>query len=104
MKLYPPMGFFPIGGKNEREWDETLHALYEFCCTESVPIVAHCSPATALMTTSLSRPSGWAVVLDQYPALRVCLAHSGGMDLGKKTTDGSTRQPTSSSSSQTRSG
>jgi len=45
VKLYPPLGFRPIGNE-DKELDKALLELYGYCCKEEgnpVPIIAHCS-------------------------------------------------------------
>jgi hypothetical protein len=78
VKLYPPMGFKPIG--NSADVDRRLHALYTWCCEQDVPIVAHCSPANAVRGAKKDAfPTGWTDVLKEHDNLRLDLAHVGGI-------------------------
>lgn len=103
-KLYPPMGFRPIGNRpdmfrDDRRalrvvrqrlaecrvgWhelpallDESLHELYSFCCRNGVPILAHAmhSNEASFCSGAHAGPSGWADVVGEYEGLRVCLGH-----------------------------
>ena len=101
VKIYPPMGFQAIGnahlpdsafpnlsepytGKGKM-LDAALIALYDYCSTCAVPIMAHCalsqSPAGALPESA--HPKHWGTLLDMKPiyksSLRVNLAHFGGV-------------------------
>ncbi len=79
VKLYPPMGFRPIGNTTPHI-DDRLNELYRFCVEYEVPIVAHCSPANAVVgSENDARPCNWRKVLDDHPGLRLNLAHVGGL-------------------------
>lgn len=95
VKLYPPMGFFPLGNSSlpvdafppnaagepyaaefGRLLDEALLALYRFCAEHDVPVMAHTAPSNGAGAFRLSdkkvipyeiraHPSGWARVLAQ---------------------------------------
>ena len=78
VKLYPPMGFSPLG--NGRDVEARLHRLYEWAASEHVPITAHCSPANAVRGAGqCARPAGWRPVLRMYDGLRLNVAHAGGL-------------------------
>lgn len=101
VKLYPPMGFYPIGngdlldnqicnspddseyiddlGKNI---DTRLNELYYWCEKSNVPIMAHGNDSLGIVDEfdSRSEPEQWRAVLLKYPALRINLGHFGGMD------------------------
>jgi hypothetical protein len=79
IKIYPPLGFDP--------WPEDLTELakvkymYEFTIENNIPITAHCSPGGFLVDDAyrdFSSPFKWATVLENYPELRLNLAHFGG--------------------------
>jgi hypothetical protein len=81
IKVYPPLGFDP--------WPEDLTELekvkymYEFTIENNIPITAHCSPGGFLVNDAFkdfSSPFKWASVLENYPALRLNLAHFGGVE------------------------
>jgi hypothetical protein len=79
VKLYPPMGFRPLG--NTPEIDAQLHDLYDWATRFDVPITAHCSPANAVAgAENDARPGGWRPVLEHYEGLRLNLAHVGGIE------------------------
>lgn len=101
VKLYPALGFFPIGtGKNVQPdpvYDGKLRALYAFCEKGGIPITTHCSRGGVNGTLPLQRqgwssddetvchqymgsPYNWEPVLKEFPRLKVNLAHFGGMD------------------------
>ena len=98
VKLYPPMGYYPLGNSSlpvdafppnaarepyaaefGRLLDEALLALYAFCVEHDVPVMAHCAPsngAGAFRITdekvvpyeTRAHPSAWARVL-AHPGL-----------------------------------
>jgi predicted TIM-barrel fold metal-dependent hydrolase len=97
IKLYPPMGFKPIGNnpddtygqKPERkasgaELDRELNALYSWCTRLDIdaPIKAHAANGNAAQICSgqNAAPDNWSPVLAIYPNLRLNLAHFGGFD------------------------
>ena len=87
VKLYPAMGFRPLGngpgGEISGPVDEQLLALYAWCVAEHVPITAHCSPANAAAgAEGMARPLNWVPVLELFPKLRLNLAHVGGIGEG----------------------
>jgi hypothetical protein len=78
IKVYPPLGFDP--------WpDETaelakVEFLYKFCQDRRVPITAHCNDggfATVDNAQELTNPEKWEQVLNEYPQLKLNLAHLG---------------------------
>lgn len=90
VKLYPPMGFLPLGnaelpigaypawaadepyaGEFGPLLDEALRALYRFCVEHDVPLMAHCAPSNAAGASMIvgggeesyaqrAHPFGWA--------------------------------------------
>ena len=109
VKLYPVMGFYPIGNEQAqlrgerypadlsnianfgKKLDDGLRAVYEFCDKEGVPILAHCSHSeyphlfradgtvdSAVDVGLRGAPDGWAVVLKEFPELRLNIGHAGG--------------------------
>ena len=97
VKLYPPMGFLPLGNvrlrrPRVRRWpraggralDDQLRALYDWCAAEDVPIKAHANNSIAAQHCSgrFASPRNWEPVLSQprYQNLRLNLAHFGGFD------------------------
>ncbi|WP_196223562.1 amidohydrolase family protein [Roseibium sp. RKSG952] len=95
VKLYPPMGFLPWHNANVsldgayrrprrggQALDDELKLLYEWCVAEGVPIKAHANNSIAadVCTGQYANPANWRPVLDQYPDLRLNLAHFGGFD------------------------
>jgi hypothetical protein len=107
VKLYPVMGFLPIGNANadaaaypkklrdtRPDWAKALDAaltnLYEWCVKEEVPILVHCSDSQNPSAAAGLRgsPAGWAKVLATpgLADLRLDLGHLGGLwDLAKPT-------------------
>ncbi len=88
VKLYPPMGFRPIGNEahlemtpdDARAVDEVLLELYGWCEENDVPITAHCSRGVVVHESFAEFPSPtyWRKVLDRFPNLRLNLGHFGG--------------------------
>ncbi len=96
IKLYPPLGFAPFG--------ERLQGVYTYAEQNEIPIITHCSrggiyfkgeiteemrlhPRTGEMSTSedrreifaqYSEPQNYRQVLEEFPKLKLCLAHYGG--------------------------
>lgn len=99
VKLYPPMGFRPIGNTDEqgypehvsrhfkgtrdlgKDLDEQLARLYDLCSALDVPIIAHAAYSQGAGPEYARRadPYYWTQVLSQprWRRLRVCLAHQG---------------------------
>jgi predicted TIM-barrel fold metal-dependent hydrolase len=66
------------------ELDRALDSLYDYCVTKNVPILAHANNSRyankeCARHDGLGSPEQWAVALDKYPTLRVCLGHFGGI-------------------------
>lgn len=98
IKLYPPLDYYPF--------DDRLRPVYAYAEQNNVPITTHCSRGgvyyrgkiTAAMrkhpktnkpypdqrenrdkfTEHLADPSNYIYVLEEFPNLRLCLAHFGG--------------------------
>lgn len=95
VKVYPPMGWVPIGNKNEprlqQKWqlgflellDDVLLDLYRWCVKEQVPITAHCNRSNYVDDdyADFASPERWISVLRQkrFRNLRLNLGHFGGM-------------------------
>lgn len=89
VKLYPPVGFLPIGNVDDRPEgmsreaalgaEEALENLYTWCQTEQVPITAHSNPTNFARQSFLgnSNPQRWAKVLERWPYLHLNLGHFG---------------------------
>jgi len=78
VKLYPPLGFNPWPD-NEEELDKVKY-LYRYCSDKGVPITAHGSEGGFVVITKneakdYTSISKWASVLEEYPGLRLNLAH-----------------------------
>lgn len=89
VKVYPPMGFRPLGnaelwpaGDPRRGLDEPLRRLYRWCQQERVPILAHCNDSNGAEQDFGVRaaPEHWARVLEEFGDLQVCLGHFGGVE------------------------
>jgi predicted TIM-barrel fold metal-dependent hydrolase len=95
VKLYPPLGFKPFGNEEPRV-EDTLMALYAFCCRDKrnpIPITAHTSWSGGAYSNELvqgeidiktyyrnmAHPSHWKKVLEKFPSLKLNLAHFGGL-------------------------
>jgi predicted TIM-barrel fold metal-dependent hydrolase len=87
VKLYPPMGFMPLGNAaagvpNGAELDGILREFYSWCLTEDVPITAHgnASNYAHRQFAEFGSPTNWARVLDEFGDLHLNLGHFGGTD------------------------
>ena len=98
IKLYPPLGYKPCGNDNDTI-ENALMALYEYCCRDHsppIPITAHCSWSAGIFSNAhvpgipgeegiktyyrnMAHPRHWEKVLQQFPALKINLAHFGGV-------------------------
>ena len=89
VKLYPPMGFRPIGNvaipglmaeQVAQEVEKALVALYEWCVEKDVPITAHTARSNEANDAyaDFASPDNWANVLSDFPQLRLNLGHFGG--------------------------
>jgi len=77
IKIYPPLGYRPD--------DEVLYDVYEYAQQNNLPIMAHCSRGGARnrdmpidLLQSYTDPDNYKRILNDFPDLRVCLAHFGG--------------------------
>jgi hypothetical protein len=103
VKVYPPMGFRPIGNTGQgfpegaaaklerqtsepwpaerigRELDRSLRWLYEWTSTQKVVIISHATASQGAGPEYALRadPAHWVRVLDEFPRLRLILAHFG---------------------------
>lgn len=92
VKLYPPMGFYPLDNRvldpdNELSLkiDEVLNELYDWCAEKDVPIMAHCNNTNESQDGFGERanPIYWKEKVlgkEGYENLRLNLAHFGGTD------------------------
>ena len=98
IKLYPPLGYFP--------YDEDLYPVYEYCQSQNLPVVSHCSPFSQVhfrgsrkemavllaksthpvdmrgrskkeLSDYFTHPSNYEPILKDFPKLRICAAHFG---------------------------
>ena len=96
IKLYPPLGYYPF--------DERLNPIFEYVEQNEIPIISHCSPPVVYFrgkitedlyvhpktgerfetwnkqrfACHLTDPRNYEYVLNDFPNLKVCLAHFGG--------------------------
>jgi predicted TIM-barrel fold metal-dependent hydrolase len=88
VKLYPPMGWRPIGNTESRDMtrveaerlDEVLRAFYRWCEQEQVPVTAHCNDSNYADEAfrDYTNPDNWVRVLEEFPTLHLNLGHFGG--------------------------
>lgn len=102
LKLYPPLGYYPF--------DERLNSIYEYAQKYQIPITTHCArggvyyqgeiteamkihPKTGqhikeqknkFFTDIYTDPDNYRYVLEQFPKLKINLAHFGGYDEWQK--------------------
>jgi len=101
VKLYPPMGFAPIGNKGfdnsfwDRSWasdivhednfnrmlDDALGDLYGWCESNTVPLISHSNRSNGPTEDfeDLVSPEGWSEALGEFPELAINFAHLGGV-------------------------
>jgi predicted TIM-barrel fold metal-dependent hydrolase len=94
VKLYPPMGWRPIGNRSGLDLteegathvDNVLATFYAWCQEEHVPLTAHCNDSNYAHPSyrGCARPEGWVEVLDRFPDLHINLGHFGGARRGEK--------------------
>ena len=95
IKMYPPMGFKPMGNEGEpevpngAELDSILRDLYRWASDSDVPITAHCNSSNYADEAyrDFASPDNWALALDEFNDLRVNLGHFGGAR-SEEATDG----------------
>lgn len=91
VKLYPACGFKPIGNANLRQFragkmgeqlDAAMRRLFTYCETEQIPILAHASAGNSFHPDAswYGGPWAWRHVLTEFPQLRVCFGHFGGLE------------------------
>ncbi|MCK5137793.1 MAG: amidohydrolase family protein [Bacteroidales bacterium] len=97
IKIYPPLGYFPT--------DDKLKPVYEYAIEHNLPIMTHCSrggvytrekrkklPKTHPITGAelkwknrkqytdyFTDPENFELLLKEYPELKICFGHFGGM-------------------------
>lgn len=106
VKLYPPMGFRPIGNGAAsgqtypdypivqklaateglfavgRKLDDAMGRLFDLCVRESACVIAHAGNSNGANENYGLRadPAYWLDVFKRWPSLHVCLAHFGSFD------------------------
>lgn len=80
LKLYPRLGFAP-------DHPVLMQEVYPMLAERGLPVMSHCSrggvKGAGLVEARADRysaPDAFVPVLEAFPALRVCLAHFGGME------------------------
>ncbi len=80
LKIYPTLGYAP-------DHPRLMEEIYPYLCTHNLPLISHCSPGSvvnkrlgAAASHALADPDRYLPVLQQFPNLRLCLAHFGGID------------------------
>jgi predicted TIM-barrel fold metal-dependent hydrolase len=87
VKLYPPIGYLPIGNTTflphrdglGAQLDLALRTLYAYCEAEDVPVMTHANNTNGYATGYgvLTAPAQWEPVLQAFPNLRLNLGHFG---------------------------
>lgn len=87
IKVYPPTGFNPWPMNNKEQTDmipnagwKKLRDFYSYCVAKNIPVTTHCSNGGFLTDPAykdFADPARWAKVLEEYPKLRLNLAHLG---------------------------
>jgi len=80
VKIYPALGYRPS--------DHVLmDDIYPYLQEKGLPIIAHCSPGDVVnraqskkATQDNGKPAHYAAVFKAFPALKICLAHFGGIN------------------------
>jgi predicted TIM-barrel fold metal-dependent hydrolase len=96
VKMYPPMGFYPYGNEANpicgttlgrpdlQELDQKLEALFDWCISMGVPVMAHTDESMGRDDPSdeFGGPVGWSALLRKYAAKGsspiINLGHFGG--------------------------
>lgn len=102
VKLYPPMGFAPLGNKGLKVWkgkpglpaaaadpdfgkrlDAAMRSLFAYCLANEVPIMAHTNHSNGPWEDfkALAGSQYWSLALQAFPGLRVSFGHFGDTDL-----------------------
>lgn len=79
VKIYPTLGYGP-------DHERLVEEIYPYMVEKNIPLMAHCSPGS-VNSKDLSRdeahaladPDNYIKVMEQFPELRICLAHFGGI-------------------------
>ncbi len=98
LKLYPPLGTFP--------YDKRYYPIYEYCQSNNLPVISHCTDGNPVyfkgsqddliqllqgcsmpvdyssknnkaLCAYFTHPLGYKQVMDDFPNLKICLAHYG---------------------------
>jgi|GEM_PF-445928 predicted TIM-barrel fold metal-dependent hydrolase len=79
IKIYPNLGYHPN--------NEILREIYKICEDGGFPVMSHCSPTgvwkyglTDKDRRAFGQPENYRQVLEDFPKLRLCLAHFGSAD------------------------
>src|SRR5690606_17743975 len=82
VKFYPPMGYNTCSNKDE--WiNEINMKLFTFCAGNGVPIFTHCTPTGFEVRKGSginADPRHWENILENFPDLKLCLGHAGGVE------------------------
>jgi predicted TIM-barrel fold metal-dependent hydrolase len=98
IKLYPPMGFAPMGNdaldpypsswpapQNQfgAKLEAAVRQMWAFATELDVPVIAHAAKSNAPYgdRVGLGSPGNWQTVFNQYKHARVCFGHFGGEGL-----------------------
>ena len=89
VKIYPPLGYPP-------DDPVLINKIYPYMVDRDIPLLAHCSPGSVVNTKDFTKeqahafadPDNYRVVMDQFPQLRICLGHFGGITEWKRQLDG----------------
>ncbi len=79
IKIYPNLGYAPD--------HPNLKAVYRFCVEFNKPVMTHCTPYGVWKyklsedeRRTYGHPRNYTSILQEFPDLRICLAHFGGQD------------------------
>jgi len=102
IKLYPPLGYYPF--------DEGLYPIFRYAEANKIPIISHCSPPVVYYRGKIKKeklihpktgkklerknkqefanyftePENYKYLLEDFPSLKICLAHFGSGNEWKK--------------------
>jgi len=78
IKIYPPLGYPP--------YHEKLYEAYGYAEAKDIPVIAHCSRGGVRhkklpknLTISYTDPDNYKKILKDFPGLRICMGHFGGI-------------------------
>jgi len=79
LKIYPPLGVDPYPLESAPAMKK-MEFIYDFCVKKNIPVTVHCSDTgyvTVKNAKTITHPNRWEKVLNDFPELKLNLAHFG---------------------------